>query len=361
MKVIAMNRRLFGWCLGMGLVGGSLGALVLAGTPAVEQQTPPHIPLGLPPVQWPKDNPYSREKAELGKLLYFDTRLSSDSTVSCASCHAPEMAFTDNAPVSTGIKKQKGGRSAPTVINRAYTTLQFWDGRARSLEEQAKGPLANSIEMTNETDAAKAHEVVLNRLRQIPGYVSLFEKAFGDGKVTLDQLAQAIATFERTVISGNAPYDRYKAGDGKALTEAQVRGMKLFFGKARCDSCHLGFNFSDESFMNIGIGWNQGEPADLGRFKVTGNVEDKGAFKTPTLRDIARTGPYMHDGSMATLEEVMEHYNKGGTKNPYLSQSMKPLGLTDEEVTEVIDFLKNGLSGDGWRQIKAPQAAEFPH
>ena len=357
-----MNRRIFGWFLGLGVVGGSVGALVAAGAPGLNQdQTPPPVPLGLPPVQWPADNPYTHEKAELGKLLYFDPRLSSDATVSCASCHAPEKGYTDCAPVSTGIKQQKGGRSAPTVINRAYTTLQFWDGRASSLEEQAKWPLANPIEMTNEQEADKAHDAAMGRLRQIPGYVALFEKAYGDRTVTLDQVAKAIATFERTVVSGNAPYDRYKAGETKAMTTAQVNGMKLFFGKARCDSCHLGFNFSDESFMNIGIGWEKGEPADLGRFKVTGREEDKGAFKTPTLRDIPLTGPYMHDGSMATLEEVVEHYNQGGIKNPYLSQSMKPLGLTDEEQADLIDFLKNGLNGEGWQQIKTPKAADFPH
>ena len=353
-----MNRHTVACLLGLGVLGGTMGALGLA--TADQPQTPPPVPLGLPPVQWPAENPYSREKAELGKSLYFDSRLSSDGTVSCASCHAPEKAFTDNAPFSTGIKMQKGGRSAPTVINRAYTTLQFWDGRARSLEEQAKGPLANPIEMTSEQSAIAAHEAVLGRIRQIPGYISLFEKAVGDKAVTLDQVAQAIATFERTVVSGNAPYDRYKAGDKTALTESQIRGMKLFFGKARCDSCHLGFNFSDESFMNIGIGWENGEPQDLGRFKVTGREEDKGAFKTPTLRDISLTGPYMHDGSMRTLEEVMEHYNKGGIKNPYLSQSMKPLGLTDEEQEDILDFLKHGLSGEGWQHFQTPRASELP-
>jgi cytochrome c peroxidase len=344
-------------------MSGLLGVFSFTGirsSGAVHEPTPPGTPLGLPPVFWPDDNPYTPEKADLGKLLYFDTRLSTDGTVSCASCHAPEKAFTDNAPVSTGISNQKGGRSAPTVINRAYTTLQFWDGRAKTLEEQAKGPLANPLEMTVDKEADKAHEAVVSRIRKIPGYAPLFRKVFGERAISIDQVAQAIATFERTVVSGNAPYDRYRAGDLKAMTDGQERGMKLFFGKARCDSCHLGFNFSDESFMNIGIGWEKGTPEDLGRYKVTGREEDKGAFKTPTLREIARTGPYMHDGSMTTLEEVVEHYNKGGVKNPYLSQSVKPLGLTEKEKADLLDFLKHGLSGEGWQQITAPKADEFP-
>ena len=359
-----MNRRI-GIVIGLCLMGGMVAAASVFGglTSRMRQQpapTPPPTPLGLPPVFWPEDNPYSPEKAHLGRLLYFDPRLSSDGTISCASCHSPENGYTDCAPVSTGIGKQKGGRSAPTVINRAYTTLQFWDGRAHSLEEQAKGPLANPLEMTSEKDTDSAHGTVMTRIRDIPGYAPLFRKAFGDKPITIDHVAQAVATFERTVLSGNAPYDRYKAGDTNAMTAGQVRGMKLFFGKARCDSCHLGFNFSDESFMNIGIGWDKGIPSDLGRYKVSGREQDKGAFKTPTLREIAHTAPYMHDGSMATLQEVIEHYDKGGNKNPYLSQSIKPLGLTDEEQADLIDFLKHGLSGEGWQQITTPKAEEFP-
>ncbi|MBI3865439.1 MAG: c-type cytochrome [Planctomycetia bacterium] len=327
---------------------------VFAFEPAADK--PPKPPLGLPPVQWPDDNPYSAGKVELGRFLYFDNRLSSDSTVSCASCHAPEKAFTDAAPVSTGIKGQKGGRSAPTVINRAYSTLQFWDGRAASLEEQAKGPIANPIEMMAEKTADAAHAAVVKRLRGVPGYVKLFEKAFGTKEATIDHVAQAIATFERTVYSGNAPYDRYQAGDKKAMNESQVRGMDVFFNKAACDSCHLGFNFTDGSYVNIGIGMDKPKP-DLGRFIVTKREEETGAFKTPTLRDIEHTGPYMHDGSLKTLEEVVEHYDKGGIKNPHLDQRMKPLKLTKEEKADLVAFLK-ALSGEGWQHFKAPE--EFP-
>lgn len=313
---------------------------------------PPKPPLGLPPVQWPEDNPYSAAKAELGRFLYFDKRLSSDGTVSCATCHATEKAFTDGAPVSTGIGGQKGGRSAPTVINRAYSTRQFWDGRADTLEEQAKGPIANPIEMTAEKTADAAHAAVVKRLKGVPGYVKLFEKVFGTKDVTIDHVAKAIATFERTVYSGNAPYDRYVGGDEKAMNASQIRGMDVFFNKAACDSCHLGFNFTDGSYVNIGIGMDKPKP-DLGRFDVTGKEDDKGAFKTPTLREVANHGPYMHDGSLKTLAEVVEHYNKGGIKNPQLNQRLKPLKLTDQDKSDLVAFMK-ALSGEGWQQIKGP-------
>lgn len=314
---------------------------------------PPKPPLGLPEIIWPEDNEYSPEKAELGRLLYFDTRLSADKTVSCASCHSPEKAFTDGAPVSTGIKKQKGGRSAPTVINRAYSLAQFWDGRAATLEDQAKGPLANPIEMTTEKDPSAAHRACVECLRAIPGYVARFDKVFGTKEFTIDHVAMAIATFERTVLSGNAPYDKYNAGDKKALSESQVRGMSVFFDKAQCDRCHIGFNFTDGSYENIGIGMDKPNP-DLGRFLVTKNPEHKGAFKTPTLREIERTGPYMHDGSLKTLEDVVEHYNKGGIKNPWLSPQMKDLKLTDQDKKDLVSFLK-ALSGEGWQHIQAPK------
>ena len=317
---------------------------------------PPKPPLGLPAIEWPKDNPYSPAKAQLGRLLYFDTRLSSDDTVSCATCHDPSMAFTDNAPVSTGIGGQKGGRSAPTVINRAYSTLQFWDGRAATLEEQAIGPIANPVEMTNIKDPDKAHAAIVAKLKKIPGYVRRFKKVFGTEDFTIEHVGKAIATFERTVLSGNSPYDRYKAGDKSALSAAQIRGLKLFEGKAKCAECHSGFNFTDESFVNIGIGMDKPNP-DLGRYVVTKEEEDKGAFKVPTLREIEHTAPYMHDGSLKTLEEVIEYYDRGGTKNPYLDERITPLNLTEQEKKDLVEFMK-ALSGEGWQHIKAPK--KFP-
>jgi cytochrome c peroxidase len=335
------------------------GLLVAYGTlRGGNENAEPPVPLGLPPVYWPEENPYTPEKRELGWLLYFDTRLSSDKSVSCASCHSPAKAFTDASPVSTGIKGQKGGRSAPTVINRAYSTAQFWDGRAASLEDQAKGPIANPIEMTSAKDASEAHKACVECLRAIPGYVERFEKVFGTRDFTIDHVAQAIATFERTVLSGNAPFDRYKAGDKTAMSEAQVRGMDVFFKKATCDRCHIGFNFSDGSYENIGIGMDKPLP-DLGRYLVTKREEEKGAFKTPTLREIEHTAPYMHDGSLKTLEEVVEHYDKGGIKNPWLNQRMVPLKLTMAEKADLVSFLK-ALSGEGWQHIKAPRPEQLP-
>jgi cytochrome c peroxidase len=307
-------------------------------------------PLGLPPLTWPANNPYSPAKAELGRYLYFEKRLSADETLSCASCHDPQFAFTDGAAVSTGIRKQKGNRSAPTIINRAYTLAQFWDGRAATLEEQAKGPMANPMEMGN------THEALVGRLRQIPGYRPMFAKAFGSEEVTIDRVAMAIACFERTLLSGNAPYDRYKLGNKQALTSEQVRGMSVFFDKAKCDKCHEGANFTLNAYANLGVGSDKPDP-DVGRFGVTKDPRDWGVFKTPTLREIAHTAPYMHDGSLKTLDEVVDFYDKGGIKNRNLDENIKPLHLTHQEKIDLLAFLRS-LSGEGWQNVKPPES--FP-
>jgi len=333
-----------------------LAAPVVASISAAREEVPPKPPLGLPEVIWPRDNPYSRAKVELGRLLFFDKRLSADRTVSCASCHAPEHAFTDGQPVATGIKEQKGNRSAPTVINRAYSVEQFWDGRAPTLEEQAKGPLANPLEMTSHSKADAAHAACVDCLMGIPGYRRLFSQVFHTDRITIDHVARAIATFERTILSGNSPYDRYKAGDQNALSPAQARGFRIFFYKTACDSCHFGANFTDGQFVNVGIGMDKPNP-DLGRYLVSHREEDKGAFKTPTLREVAHTAPYFHDGRAKTLAEVVEHYDKGGIKNPYLDQRIKPLHLTSQEKSDLVEFLKS-LSGEGWQQVREPQ--RFP-
>lgn len=338
-----------------GLLVGSLVAPAADGADA-EAEAEPAVPLGLPPVYFPEDNPYSKAKVELGRLLYFDKRLSTDNTVACATCHSPEKGFTDAAPVSTGINGQKGGRSAPTVINRAYSTAQFWDGRAPSLEAQAVGPIANPIEMTNLKSEKAAHGAVVERLKKIKGYRRQFKKIFGTTDFSIDHVGKAIATFERTVVSGNAPYDRYVNGDKAAFSPAQARGFNVFFKKAACDSCHLGFNFSDGSYENVGIGTDKPKP-DVGRFAVSGKESDRGSFKTPTLREIEHTGPYMHDGRYKTLEEVVEHYDKGGIKNPNLDRRLKPLKLSKQEKQDLVAFLK-ALSGEGWQHIKAPR--KFP-
>ncbi len=290
------------------------------------------VPRGLEPVPVPDDNPMTVEKVALGRQLYFDTRLSRDNTVSCATCHDPKRGWTDQAPVSTGIGGQKGKRSAPTVINASYNLFQFWDGRAASLEEQAVGPIANPVEM------GETHEVVVSKLSAIPGYREQFKRLFGTD-VTIDGIGKAIAAFERTVVSGDSPYDRYQAGERTALTAEAKRGLELFTGKANCSQCHVGFNLSDGVFHNIGVGIDAPEP-DMGRFVVTGEEKDRGAFKTPILRDLTRTAPYMHDGSEPTLERVVEYYNKGGFANAWLDPKMQPLNLTDEEKSDLVAFMK---------------------
>jgi cytochrome c peroxidase len=311
---------------------------------------PPKAPLGLPPLSWPRDNPYSAAKVELGRTLYFDRRLSADESVSCATCHEPGRAFTDGAPVSTGIKSQKGGRSAPTVINRAYSLAQFWDGRATTLEDQAKGPIANPLEM------GMTHDGAVDRLKNVAGYRAMFAKAFGTDEVNIDRTAKAIASFERTVLSGNAPYDRYKKGDKRAMTASQVRGMAVFFDKAKCDRCHEGSNFTLNAYSNLGVGTDKPEP-DVGRFAVTKDLRDWGVFKTPTLREIEHTAPYMHDGSLKTLEEVVDFYDKGGIPNKNLDANIRKLHLSDAEKKDLVEFMK-ALSGEGWQQVKPP--ATFP-
>ncbi|MBI3815470.1 MAG: cytochrome-c peroxidase [Nitrospinae bacterium] len=312
------------------------------------------IPLGLPAdYEIPKDNPMTPEKVELGRLLYFDKRLSVDDTVACASCHSPDFGFTDGKPVSAGVGSLKGGRSAPTVINRLYSKAQFWDGRAGSLEEQAAGPIVNPIEM-----GMPSHPMVVNKLNTIDGYRKLFKKVFGSEEITLDKITKAIAAFERTVLSGNSPFDRRKFKvDMDAMTESQLRGQEIFMGKASCTSCHAGFNFTDESFHNVGVGMDKAKQ-DLGRYDVTKKEEDKGKFKTTTLRDVERTAPYMHDGSFKTLEDVVEFYNKGGVKNPQLDKDIKPLNLTPQEKKDLVEFLK-ALNGEPWQNLISPMA--FPY
>ena len=335
-------------------VSAALLVASCAKTPTEEAKAPeaaPDIaaPLGLLPVPWPEDNPYSPVKAELGRYLYFDTRLSADNTVSCASCHAPDKGFTDNAAVSTGIRGQKGGRSAPTTINRAYSLAQFWDGRAATLEDQAKGPIQNPIEM------GETHAGVVAKLNKAAGYRDLFQKAFGSPEVSIDNVAKAIATFERTLLSGNSAYDRYKAGETAALSAAQIRGMDVYFNKAKCDQCHEGVNLTANAYANLGVGANQPKP-DEGRFAVTKDPQDWGKFKTPTLRDIAKTAPYMHDGSLQTLEEVVDLYDKGGTKNKNLDEKIKPLKLAAAQKSDLIEFLK-ALDGTS---LKVAPPDSFP-
>ena len=300
-------------------------------------------PAGLPPVSHPKDNPSTPEKIALGKQIFFDGRLSADNKVSCASCHDPAKGFSNGEQFATGVEGQKGGRNSPTIINSAYGKLQFWDGRAKNLEDQAMGPVQNPIEMKMTVDD------VVKKLNAIEGYKKQFQQVFGTD-VTSDGMAKAIAAYERTVLSGDAPYDKFKAGDKAALSESAARGMKLFHGKANCSACHAGASFTDNGFHNIGL-----PGADEGRAAINKSVGDKGAFKTPTLREIARTAPYMHDGSLKTLEEVVAHYNKGGTPHPQLDEELFPLKLTDAQVADLVAFLKEGLASASYPAHTAPE------
>jgi Cytochrome c peroxidase len=291
----------------------------------------------LPAVTVPADNPQTEAKIRLGRQLYFDPRLSSDNTVSCVSCHKPEHGWADTGPVSEGVNHAKGGRNSPSVLNAAYSVLQFWDGRAMNLEKQAVGPIQNPVEMQ------MTMEMAIGRLKGIPGYVSQFKEVFGTEPNEIG-VAKAIAAFERTVVQIDTPYDHYLQGDRGAMSSAAVRGMKLFNGKGHCTPCHSGPYFSDGRFHNLGAGFSNGKFADEGRTIVTKAPRDLGAFKTPGLRGVAETAPYLHGGSEPTLEAVIDLYDRGGIQNSNLDRAMVPLNLTDREKHELVEFLK-ALSG----------------
>jgi cytochrome c peroxidase len=243
-------------------------------------------------------------KVSLGKQLYFDGRLSKNNAISCAFCHNPMTGFADPNQTSVGVSGQRGGRQSPTVYNTAFNLFQFWDGRAGSLEEQAIGPIHNPVEM------AETHDNVVPKIGKIKGYQELFQKVFGTG-VSLQGIAEAIAAFERTIISTNSSFDKFVLGDPQAMGEDAQRGMAVFKGKGRCILCHNGSNFTDNHFHNTGVPQVGPMKEDLGRYEVTRRDADKGAFKTPTLRSIIETAPYMHDGAFKTLEEVVDFYDKG--------------------------------------------------
>jgi cytochrome c peroxidase len=315
---------------------------------AASQENAVTVPTGLRSLPVVMANPLSREKIELGKQLFFDPRLSADNSISCASCHDPKRGWSNGEATAAGVGGQRGDRSAPSIINAAYHRFQFWDGRADSLEEQALGPIANPIEMN--LPIAEAVE----RIGNVSGYQQQFEAVFGE-PVNSTNLAMAIAAFERSVLSGDAPFDRYAAGDDAALSQQAQLGRRLFFGKANCSSCHSGPNFTDNGFHNLGINFDQG---DLGRRSHSGLAGDHGAFKTPSLREIARTAPYMHDGSLATLEEVVDYYDRGGTPNEYLDEEIYPLKLNSDEKAALVAFLKEGLSSHSYPDIEPPALPE---
>ena len=307
-------------------------------------------PPGFPPIPWPEDNPYSPARAELGEVLFFDGRLSANDKVSCAFCHEPAHAFSASTPLSRGVDGKLGVRHAQTLINRAWGKSQFWDGRAPTLEAQIFFPITNPDEMGMTTDR------VVQKIRGVKGYAPLFAAAFGDNAITYDRITKAIATFERTIVSANSPYDRYLAGDKMALTKQQKDGLDFFNKKGECAECHKGLNFSDEKFANLGVGMDRAKP-DPGREDVTEKRGDFGKFKVPTLRDLARRAPYMHDGSVKTLSEVLDIYAKGGLPNPHLDTRLAPFYLDEETKRDLLAFL-DALNGEGWQNLQAP--AVFP-
>jgi len=330
------------WSLVFGLtVGLLIGGMAISHAQMEFQLT---LPLGLERERLviPEDNPLTREKVELGKLLFFDKRLSANNTIACASCHMPALAFTDGQPVSTGIHRQQGGRGAPTALNRAFSSAQFWDGRAGTLEEQSVGPFANPIE-----HGFVHHDELVAKVQSIAGYPPLFEQSFGPGPVSVELIGKAIASFQRTLLSGNSDYDQFGLGGNERALSAQAQnGFRVFVGKGKCLRCHFGFNFTDERFHNLGIDWDK-DHVDVGRYGVTKNPKDLGAFKTPTLREIARTAPYMHDGRFATLRQVVDFYDQGSIPNPHLDPVIKPLNLAEQEKEDLVKFL-HSLNGEGW-------------
>jgi len=304
-------------------------------------------PLGLPPVPIPADNPPTAETVALGRRLYYDPQLSVDGTIACASCHNPDAGFSDGKPFSDGVRGQKGGRNAPSVWNAAYNTLQFWDGRAPSLEKQAEGAMQNPVEM------AHTPQGVEKKVSADASYRAEFEKAYGPGPVTFEKAAKAIVSFERTVISGNSPFDRYLyGGEKKAMSAAAIRGLALFRDprKGNCAVCHTIEEehalFTDNQCHNLGVGAEGNRLKDLGRCEVTKNEAERGAFKTPSLRNVAQTAPYMHDGSLKTLKDVIDFYVGGGNSNPWRDKEIKALEhLTRRERDDLVAFLE-ALTGE---------------
>ena len=356
--------------------------------------------LGLPSVPVPQDNPQTPAKIALGNKLFHDKRFSSDGTVSCATCHEAAKAFTDSPlSVSEGIGNPKGTgkltgtRNAPTVINAAYFSLLFWDGRSPSLEDQSQHPFVNPVEM-----GLKNHEPLLKIVRTDPDYAKAFKEVFGKTgeQITLQDVLKEIASFERTLVAGDSPFDRYYfGGDKSAMTPAQIRGFAVFLNEGRCVSCHTVEQnqalFMDGRFHNIGVGINriqqevpslagaflkakaQGidvdvavlsdrKTSELGRFAVTDTLDELGAFKTPTLRNIALTAPYMHDGSLKTLKEVVTHYNNGGvTKqgdkvNDFLSGGIRPLQLSEQQIDDLVAFME-ALTSSQYASLAKTQSA----
>jgi cytochrome c peroxidase len=313
-------------------------------------------PLGLPPVPIPADNPPTAETIALGRRLYYDPMLSSDNSISCATCHSPDHGFADPKSVSIGVGGKPGGRNSPTVLNSAYFKVQFWDGRSPDLEHQAEGPVENPVEMANTLAAVE------QRLNADPSYKAQFEKAWGPGPITYEKVEKSIASFERTVISANSPFDRWKYGhDEKAMSSSAKRGFVVFSSKNKgnCTACHLVGEkdalFTDNKFHDIGVGVDMGKITDPGLFAVTQQESDRGLFKTPSLRNIAQTAPYMHDGTLPDLKQVMDFYIGAGNSNPNMDKEIHALDfLSGAERADLLAFL-NSLSGEMPANVGPPE------
>jgi len=325
-----------------GWIGTSVAVVaagVLAASPLYAQPTPQSQrawgqPAGLDlylPI--PSDNPLRAEVIDLGRTLFFDPILSRDSSIACGSCHQPANGFTSPRRVSVGVLKREGTRNVPAIINRGYGRAFFWDGRIRDLEQQVLQPILAENEMDATLDE------VTHRLASHPGYSSRFRTVF-ERTVNRDDLARALASYVRSIQAGGSRFDRLVAGDTMALTPLEREGLRLFQGKARCDMCHVGTNLTDEAFHNTGVAWRNDSLVDDGRHAVTGSDLDRGAFKTPTLREVERTAPYMHDGSLATLEEVVAFYSRGGNANPYQDERIRRIDLTPREQQALVAFLR---------------------
>ncbi len=341
-------------CAVLGLVACGPSRSQLESDNPVRPNAPP--PFGME--EFFKDLPHQPvpTRVRLGRWLFFDQRLSADATLSCASCHRPEYAFSERTAVSTGIGGRTGTRKASSLVNLAARTVLpdipedrdqtfFWDGRASSLEHQALVPIADAKEMGLD------HRSLVDRFSGIAGYRPYFEEAFGANAVTQENIAAALSDYVRTRMSGNSPYDRWSyAGDGGAISDEAKRGSEIFFFTGRCAGCHAGFNFSDGRFYSTGVGWDEATRTykDEGRFAISHRERDRGAFKTPALRDVAKHAPYMHDGSLGTLRDVVEFYNRGGIRSPNLSARIRPIGLSPREIDALVAFLET-LSGEGYQ------------
>ena len=312
-------------CLGVIVAVSAFGAGAQSSAPP-RLAIPPGLDLYMP---IPEQNPLTRERVALGRRLFFDRRLSRDGTVACSSCHDPDRAFSDGRPVPVGVDRRLGRRNAPSLVNRGYGRAFFWDGRAESLEAQVLQPIQDGNEMDTTVAAAASR-----------------------AGVDAGELARALASYVRSILSGNSPVDRFFGGDRGALSDEQQAGLRVFRSRGNCGACHVGPTFTDEQFHNTGVAWRDGTLRDHGRADVTGARADQGAFKTPTLREVALTGPYMHDGSVATLEEVVDYYDRGGNANPTLDHELRPLGLAPHEKRALVAFLR-ALSGQrregSWR------------